>query len=435
MDWRVFAFSLAVCTLTGVFSGIAPAMSAMRTDPQTILNATSGHSTMSLRHRRLRDGLVAAEVALAFVLGMGAALLVRELVRLRSTEMGMVTSNVLTFHVGQQMTPGMDGRQFYDIAQRVGLVPGVREAGFTQMLPLESWGWTGNSADFRLRGQPSTSPLFTMELRYVTPGYFQVLGIPIRRGRSFTDADTRDSPPVIIINEALARRQFGNDDPIGKETSRGMIVGVIADVRQVHLDKPAAPEVYYPIAQNWSQIGELGMSLVVKTDGPPLPLIDAITTAIREVNPRLAIFSVKTMDRIVADSMSEFILYLGLMTGFAGVALFLASISTYGVISFIAASRTREFAVRTALGAGRTELVRLVLRNAVQLTAIGLGCGVLVVLLARPLLRNLPVSVREPDALMLLLLASAIAVVAITASLVPARRAASANPMSALRNE
>jgi putative ABC transport system permease protein len=436
MDWRVFAFSLAVCTVTGIGFGLAPALNAMRTDPQRILSAASAHSTMSWRHRRLRDGLVAAEVALAFVLAVGGTLLLRELVRLRNTEMGMVPSNVLTLHLGQQMTQGMDGRQFYDIADRVRQVPGVRDAGFTQMLPLQSWGWTGNSTDFRLRGQPpSPDPLFSMELRYVTPGYFQTLAIPIRRGRVFTAADNRDATPVIMINEALAQRQFGSDDPVGKETTRGTIIGIVADVRQQHLDRAAAPEVYYPIAQNWSQIGELGMSLVVKTEGPPLPLIDGIRQAIREKNPRLAIFSIKTMERIVADSMSEFIIYLALMTGFAGIALFLASTSTYGVISYVAASRTREFAIRTALGAGRSQVSRLVLANGIRLTLIGLGCGLPLVLMARPLLRNLPVSVRGPDVVTIVPVAIAIGLVALLASLVPARRAASADPMSTLRNE
>ena len=436
VDWRVFVFSLGVCALAGVGFGLIPALSATRTDPLTLLNASSSHSTINVHHRGLRDGLVVAEVALAFILGVGAMMLLRELGRLKQTDIGLVPGNVLTFHLGQQMTPGMDGRQFYDIAARARQVPGVIEAGFTQMLPLQSSGWTANSSDFRIRGQAvSTAPLFTMELRYVTPGYFHALAIPLRRGRSFTDADTRDAPPVIVINETLARRQFGNEDPIGKETTRGTIIGVIGDVRQVHLDRPAAPEVYYPIAQNWSQIGELGMSLVVKVDRTSETRITAIRSAIREVNPQLAIFSIKTMDRIVADSISDFTLYLALINGFAGLALFLATISTYGVISHLAASRTREFAVRIALGANRQDLRWLVLRYAIRVTSVGLGCGLPLIWLGRPLLRNLPVSVRGPDVATVLAVGFSLAVVSVMACWQPARRAAATDPMSVLRDE
>jgi putative ABC transport system permease protein len=436
IDWRVFMFSLAVCVLTGALFGLAPAFNAMRTDPQSILREATGHSTMSVRQRRLRDALVCAEVALAFVLAIGATLLVRELVRLKNTDMGMATANVVTFHIGQQLTQGMDGRQFYEISERVVQQPGVQHAGFIQVLPLQSSGWFANSSDLRVRGRPvEETPLFTMELRYVTPGYFRALGIAILRGRGFTDQDNRGGPPVILVNEAFARKQFGGEDPIGKETNRGTIIGIVGDVRQVHLDRPASPEIYYPIAQNWSQVGELGMTLVVKTVGPPVSSIDSIGAAIREVSPDVAIFNVRTMDSVVMDSMSDFILYLSLMSAFAGIALFLASTGTYGVISYIASSRLREFAIRTAVGAERSQVTTLVLGDAIRLSAIGLAVGVAGAIAATPLLQNLPVNVRRPDAATILPVAAIIAVIAILASLLPARRAAGADPMSTLRSE
>jgi putative ABC transport system permease protein len=436
IDWGVFIFSLAVCTVTGALFGLAPALNAMRTGPHSILRDTTGHSTMSIRQRRFRDALVAAEVALAFVLAIGATLLIRELVRLKNTELGMVTGNVVTFHIGQQMSQGMDGRQFYEIADRVRQQPGVQEAGFTQLLPLQNSGWFGNSNDFRVRGRPAPeSPLFTMELRYVTPGYFRALGISTRRGRAFTDQDNRGARPVVMINETLAARQFGSEDPVGLETNRGTIVGIVGDVRQVNLDRPATPEIYFPIAQNWSQVGELGMTLVVKTAGSPQASIDSIRAAIRDINPNLAIFNVRTMERVVIDSMSDFILYLSLMSAFAGLALFLASSGTYGVISYIAASRMREFAIRAALGARWSQVTMLVLSDAIRLTAFGLAIGITGAIAAAPLLRNLPVNVRGPDAVTIVPVAAAIAAIAILASVVPARRAAAADPMSTLRNE
>jgi len=435
LDWRVFALSLFLCVATGVVFGLAQLLTVLRTDPQSVLKETSGQHTMGASQRRLRDGLVVAEVALAFILAIGASLLVRELIRLQNTDIGIVTENVVSIHVGQQLAQAGDGRQFYEIAERVRQMPGVIQSGFTQMLPLQSWGWFANSADFPYRGQqPTNGELFTMELRYVTPGYFETLGISIKRGRGFEASDMRGSGRVIVINETLAKLAFRGDDPMGKETTRGTIVGIVADVRQVNLDREAAPEVYYPIAQNWSQVGELGMSLVVKTSGPPLPLIDGIRSRIREVNPNLAIFDIKTMDQVVADSLSDFLLYLKLMSTFAAVALFLALMGTYGVISCIATSRSREFAIRAALGAGRTQVVWLVLSDALRLTAAGLAIGVTGVLIARPLLANLPVTVRPPNANTVLFVMVLIAAAAIIACLMPARRAASEDPLSTLRD-
>ena len=166
----------------------------------------------------------------------------------------------------------------------------------------------------------------------MTPGYFEALGIPLRRGRRFTAADIAGALPVIIINEALARRAFPGEDPIGLLTTRGTIVGTIADVRQSDLDRPAVPEVYYPIAQNWSQISELGMTLVVRTRDRPEPLIDSIRSTIREVNPDQAVFGIKTMEGVVAESLAGFTLSLSILSAFAIVAIVLALSGTYGVI-------------------------------------------------------------------------------------------------------
>jgi predicted permease len=435
LDWRVFLFSLAACVVTGVLFGLAPALAAMRTSTQSVLQESGGHSTMGAGQRRLRDGLVVAEVALAFALALGATLLIRELVRLRNTDTGMVTANVVTFHVGQRMTPQTNVLQYYEIGDRVAQLPGVRAAGFTQMLPLQNWGWTSNSSDFSVRGRPAQTAVFPIELRYVTPAYFQALGIPIRKGRPFTERDTRDAPRVILINETLSRRYFGDEDPIGRATTRGTIIGVVADVHQVHLDRSAAPEIYYPAAQNWSQTADLGMSLIVRTDGRPESTIDAVRSIVRDVNPNLAVFNVRTMDGVIADSLADFTLYLWLMAGFAVLALLLAGTGTYGVIASVAASRRREFALRVALGADRARVTQLVFRQGLRLTAIGLACGLFGTLAAAPLLQNLPVSVRPPDAVTLAPVAAVIALVAMAACLVPAIRAARVDPMNALRQE
>src|SRR5262245_10063801 len=405
IDWRVFLFLFVLCSLVAVAVGLVPALMTTRTDTRTALEQAGGRSTVGRSQRWLRNALVVIEVAGALVLAAGSSVLIRELVRLRATATGMETRNVLTAHVGHRMIPRQgqplfdDVRPFYEIEARAARLPGVRAAGLTQLLPLQSWGWWSSSEVFYVRGEsPAPGPSFRIELRFVTPGYFEALGIPIVRGRGFTAQDTRDSPRVIVINETLARRSFGGRDPIGLQTTRGLVVGVIRDVRQVHLDRPAEPEVYTVIAQNWSQVSELGMTLVVSTHQDPESLAGGIRAIVREVNADLALFNVKTMEHVVDDSLADFRLYLSLIAAFAALALVLAATGTYGVISCVALAREREFAIRAALGANRKRLAGLIVREGAALGAAGAMIGTLGALAAAPLLRNLPVAIRPPDA-------------------------------------
>jgi ABC-type antimicrobial peptide transport system permease subunit len=222
---------------------------------------------------------------------------------------------------------------------------------------------------------------------------------------------------------------------VGQPTNRGTIVGVVRDFRQVNADQPPFPELYFPVAQNWSQVSELGMTLIVRTTGRPDLLIGAIRASVHDLDPSLAIFNVKTMDQVVGESLSAFTLYLYLMAAFAAVAVILALSGTYGVVAFIANARTREFAIRAALGATRGHVTRLVVAQGLALAAAGLAVGVAGALAAAPLVRGLPVAVRPPDAATMAPIAFAIAVVALIACLVPAWRAERVNPMQALRNE
>lgn len=446
IDRRVFGFLLLVCTSVGVVIGFVPGVFVRRVDAQLILQS-GGRSTMGGRLRILRDGLVVVEIALALVLLTGAGTLVRELLRLRHTDTGMVTSNVITFHLLER--PPSTGivrsgapletetRPFYEIADRVRQIPGVRAAGFTQVLPLQNWGWSANSIDFNVRGRPPLeAPPFSFDLRYVTPGYFDALGVPLLRGRGFTTSDTRDSQPVIIVNATFARRVFVNDeDPVGQTTTRGTIVGVVADIKNANLDQETLPELYYPIAQNWSQLSELGMTLVVRTASPASKVIEAVRRAVREVNPDQAIFDVKTMDSIVQESMASFTVYLKLMVVFAVLALALALTGIYGVMASVVASRAREFAIRVSLGASRAAITRLVLRQGMLLTALGLAIGLILALLTAPALAALPVGVRPPGVAVFGPVALLLILVATLACLIPARRATSVDPIAILHNE
>ena len=426
LDWRAFAFLLAVCVVTAVLFGLAPALAAARVDVQTVTKEGGGQVTRAGAFGRLRDGLVILEVALAFVLATGAALVVREIVRLQHAPTGMSTANVLSLHI----TPRTNASEYYAIEQGVAQIPGVYAAGFTQLTPLQNWGW---EAVFAIRSRPSEDRP-TAGLRYVTPGYFKALGIPIVRGRAFTARDTEDAPRVILVNNALARRYFPNDDAVGQELNRGMIVGVVGDVRQVALDREAEPELYYPAAQNVTMASDIGMSLIVRTVGRPEAAVDAIRSAAHDVNPTLAIFNVKTMEQVVADSLWQLNLYRWLIGLFAALALVLAAIGLYGVVSFGAASRTREFAVRLALGSDPGRLARLVLARGLRLATGGIVIGMLIALAIAPSVRDVSAAL-VGDPVTYGVTAVLLVAIALIASVVPALRVAAVNPATALRHD
>jgi predicted permease len=424
LDWRVFALLLVACIAMAVVFGVVGAYAASRASGQ--LAKESGHATMGRTYGRIRDGLVIAEVSLAFMLASGAALVAREAIRLRSVPPGIVTDNVLTLH----LTPRAQAGDYYGIEQRVAALNGVRGAGLTQLVPLQNWGW---NADFRVRGRTMAGRPIA-GLRYVTPGYFRAMGIRVVRGREFTDYDDEAAPRVIVVNEALVRRYLPDEDPIGVDLDRGTIVGVIRDVRQAGLQRPAEPEIFYPAAQNVTMASDIGMSLVVRTEGPPRALIGQIRAAVREINPRLAIFNVKTMDDVLADSMWELNLYRWLTTMFATLALVLAVVGLFGAMSYNGTARVREFAIRLALGSNPAALGRLVLRRGAGLAAIGLALGAIITEQLLMAFGALPIGGR-PDALIYGSVASLLLVLALAACLIPAIRVASVDPVTALRQD
>jgi putative ABC transport system permease protein len=434
-DWTVFAFLLLLCGATALFLGIAPALAAGRVEAGLVAKE-AGRATAGRGYGGVRDALVVAEITLAFVLASGAAFVIGEMGRLRDLDNGMVTENVVTFHLGQPMTPGIES-QYYDIAGRVAQMPGVRAAGFTQVLPLQNWGWSSNSTDFVVKGTPPRRDApFSIELRYVTPGYFQALGIPIRAGRGIETSDTGSSPRVILVNETLARTYFGNANPVGVEMNRGRIVGIVGDVRQVKLDRPPVPEIYFPMAQNWSQVADLGMTLVVRSSGNPSGLIDAVRSRVFDVNPRIAIFNIRTMEQVVSDSLWNLNLYRWLIGWFALLTLLLSAIGLYGVVSHSVSSRRREWAVRLALGSPPGELARLVLVRGVTLTAIGVSAGAALMFLAiRSVAGDFPAIAANASGTIVAGVAALMLAIALAASWLPAMQVANIEPAAALRAE
>ena len=426
LDWTAFAFLLLICGVVAVLFGLAPALLASRTQAHDVTKSSGGRATTTATFSRMRDGLVIAEVALAFILALGVAGVVRELGRLQKTDSGMVTENVITLH----MTPRIPDGDYLAIERRIAQLPGVEAAGFIQMVPLQNWGWLG---DFHVTGRPREERP-TIELRSVTPGYFAAMGVPIRSGRNLRDGDDPDeSASVILINETLARQHFSGVDPVGRETDRGTVVGVVGDVRQAGLDKPTLPEIYQIVNRNAGIASDIGMSLVVKTSGAPEQIVAAARAAISEVNANVALFNVRTMDEVVADSLWELNLYRWLIGLFAMLALTLAAIGLYGVISYSVSSRTREFAVRLALGSDPSGVARLVLNRGLQLTAVGLALGVAVAFAALPYLRRLS-SLFTPNVASFATIVGLLMAIALVACLVPALRVARVNPATALRH-
>jgi predicted permease len=425
-DWRVFAFLLLACVATAIVFGLAPALAAARMDVAGVVKADTRASS-GPAHRRLRDALVVVQVALAFVLAMGAAILVAELRRLERLDPGLQTENVVTLHV----TPRVPAGTYYAIEERVRRLPGVLAAGLTQLLPLQNWGW---EADFAVEGGPPDPSRPRAELRYVTPGYFSALGIPLVRGRFFTSSDRPGAPAVILINETLARRYFRDVDPVGRALDRGTIIGVVGDVRHAGLDRDAGPEIYYPAAQNLATVSDIGMSLVVRTGTPSRTLVDAVRAAVTSVDPNLAIFNVKTMEQVVEESLWQLNLYRWLVGLFAAIALALTAIGLFGVASYAAASRAREFAIRLALGSSTRRLARLVLDRAVLLTVAGVASGAVLLPLVFRGLRALSI-VDAPPFAAFAATALVIVLIAIGACAWPAFRATRLDPVSALRQQ
>jgi len=424
LDGRAFVFLAIVCLATAILFSLAPAYQALRLDFRLANNG--GRAIMGRPYARVRDGLVITEVALAFVLTLGAALVMREVVRLQGVPSGVLTENVLTLH----LTPRAEGHDYYAIEERVAQLPRVVAAGFTQLVPLQNWGW---EAEFSIPGR-APEGRSVAGLRYVTPGYFRTLGIPVLEGRSFSLADEAGAPRVIVINEALARRYFDGENPIGRDLNRGTIVGVVGDVRQAGLNRPAEPEIFYPAAQNVTMASDIGMSLVVRTDGPPEPLVDLIRAVVRDVNPRLAVFNVKAMDQVLADSLWELNLYRWIIGLFAALVLALSAIGLYGVMSYNVTSRLREFALRLALGSDELRLSRLVLRRGVRLAVVGLAIGIVVAMQLIVVLGALPIESRL-DPVVVAVTAALLLAIALTACALPALRVARVNPVVALRQE
>lgn len=440
----VFAWTFAVAIITGVLFGLAPALGASKSNLNESLKE-SGRSTASPGRARLRNLLVVSEMALALVLLIGAGLMIRSFMRLQQVNPGFEPRRLLTMNVllpAQKYREKQQINTFFDqLFERIRAVPGVEGVGGIDPLPLSD---SNATTGFVVEGGPVLAVADRPEVgeRTVTPAYFEAMRIPVHRGREFTSRDREDTPRVVIINEALARRFWPGEEAIGKRvgfkaTSPQVwheVVGIVGDVKHQRLDADPKPEVYFA----YQQYPDRFMSLVVRTSSDLMEPA-ALTTAVRDqvlaVDPNQPVFDIKTMDERVSKAVAPSRFIMLLLGFFAGLALILAAVGIYGVISYSVTQRTHEIGVRMALGAEGRDVLRLVVRQGMTLALAGIAVGLVGAFALTRLMSGLLFSVSSTDPLTFTLISLLLMGVALAACFVPARRATRVDAMVALRYE
>jgi predicted permease len=438
VDYTVLLATLAVAVGAGVAFGLVPGLAGGKPDLTESLKEGGRGSTTGRRHNRLRNALVIGEVALALVLLTGAGLLLKSFVRLGNVDPGFNPEQVLTAEISLPALRYPDSPEqakfFAELERRVGALPGVSHLGLTTILPMSG---INSDCSFTIEGRPmkSSDPHPDEEDRIVSSDYFQALQIPLLRGRLFNPSDKLGAPPVVIINQALAQRYWPNEDPIGKrirvpftKESWSTIVGIVGDVHHRGLDQPVKPEFYIPVLQ----VPYSSMILAVRSGQNPLALTSLLRREVQAIDSTLPIAHVRTLETVIADSIAPRRLSVWLLTIFAGIALVLASVGIYGVMSFLVVQRTHEIGVRMALGAQRTDVLRLVIAHAAMLIGAGTVLGLIAGLLGTSALRSVLYEVSALDFSTFLFVTLTLALVALAASYIPARRATRADPMIAL---
>ena len=477
VDPVVLVFTLGVAALTGILCGLAPALHSVATEvTDDLKDGTRAASDGKARHR-LRAALVVAEVALSLVLLVGAGLMVKSVYRLLHVNAGFETDGVVTMQINlppekyvdleldRRLSPlayGRSVRFFRDVMERVRSIPGVRAAGAINGLPLMGEIW-GKNIVFYDRPLPADMKgLSPIQYRVVAGDYFRALGIRIRSGRAFTDRDTREAPKAVIVNRELVRRYWNDQDPIGKIVSvnpplqilpksvvdeavksgripadyqpdKFTVVGVADDVLYGGLSRSALPLVYAPYAQ--ASEGTTNMFLTVLTDGEPLAVVGAIREQIRQVDRDQPVASIQTMEARVSASVSQPRVQMNVLGAFAALAILLAAIGIYGVMSYSVTQRTREIGIRMALGAGRREVMSLVLRQGFTMITLGVALGLVGAVLMTRVLRTLLFGVSTTDPAVFVAIVVLLSATASIASYMPARRATRVDPLVALRDE
>jgi putative ABC transport system permease protein len=449
VDVRVLLFALALSLATGLLFGLVPAYRASKPDLHETLKEAGRSSTGGSGSHRLRGALVVAEVGLSLVLLISAGLMMRSLISLQQVKPGFRPENVLTMRLilPQSRYPtGERVRMFYrQMLEKVEALPGVRAAGLSGSLPLQGWSF---GMPFEIEGHPPMVPAErpAAHFQMVSHGYFRTLGISLLKGREFSERDSETSPRVALVNETFVRRFLPKEEALGKRVRvetlisgqqqlgppvAWEIVGVIRDVKVSTLRSDGEPEIYVPCMQStWP-----GCVLSVRTATEPMSMAQAVRAAVQSVDKDQPVTAVRTMEQIVSESVSGPRIRAYLIGAFAGIALVLAGMGIYGVISYAVAQRTHELGIRMALGARRGDLLRMVVGQGMLLTLIGLAIGLAGAFALTRLLSGLLFGVTATDPATFAGVSAVLAAVALAACYIPARRAARVDPMVALRYE
>jgi putative ABC transport system permease protein len=443
IDLRVLLFALGVSALTALIFGLAPTVQFSRTDLQEFLKEGGRTMSTGFARARLRNLLVVLEVALALMLLIGAGLLARSFVRLSQIDPGFTADKALALEVhvwGRARTPEQRAAFFEQSLQGISALPGVEAAGAVSALPFHDHSIDLKS-EFTIEGRaaPAAGQEPIAYATVATTDYFRAMGIPLRRGRLFTPFDNRDAPPVVMVGETMAERFWPGEDPVGRkitvrflgEQKTREIVGVIGDVRHTGLDSEPRPELFLPHLQE--PYGS--MTYIVRTGGDPLTLLPAVKREVWAVSRTQPFSSVATMEQLVSRSLGERRFSLLFLLTFAAIALALAGVGIYGLISFNTSQRTHEIGVRMALGAERRDIFKLVIGQGLALTLIGVGLGLLAAFALTRYLASLLYGVTATDPLTFAAVSLLLISVALAACYLPARRAVKVDPMEALRYE
>lgn len=438
MDPRVLIFSAALTLAAGLIFGVAPALQGLGTDSQGSLKESGNRLTSGATRARARNVLVVAEMALALMLLAGAGLLVRSFVRVQQVDPGFNAKNVLTAFVmlppSKYPEPRRQAQFFYEVMERIASLPGVECAGAADSAPM----LTNDTGPVSIEGH-AVEPEIQAERPKITPDYFRAMGMRLLRGRTFTWADNEGSLPVAIINEAAARQYWPSEDAMGKRVKLEdgsapvwrQVVGIVGDVREDGLVKAGRPEVYAPLLQAPVPY----MALIVRTRTQPATFTAAVRQAVMAVDKDQPLFQVETMQQVVDDSVAGRRFQMTLLAVFAALALGLAAIGIYGLISYTVNQRTHEIGIRMALGAKRGDVLHLVVRHGMMLAIVGVVLGTVGALLLTRFLSGMLYGVGVNDPATLLSVATLLIAVAALASYIPARRATRVDPMVALRYE
>jgi putative ABC transport system permease protein len=438
----VFLWTLAISVVTGLLFGLAPALQASRPDVNAALKESSGRNPGSIQGSSLRNLLVVSEVAVALLLLVGAGLMTKSFLRLQQVDPGFDATNVVSMNIALPTSKYRTQQlnNFYDqLFERIRNLPGVKSVGGINPLPL---GGTNISLSVLVEGAPAVALTDrpSVGVRVVTPGYFQTMSIPILKGRPFTEQDRDNTPNVILVNEALASRFWPNQDAVGKrldfEEDSGKqvwreIVGVVGNVKHKALATEVMPEAYFPYKQG----PENFMGLVVRTASDPVSMIPAIRNQVLSIDKDQPVSDIMTMEQRLAKSVASSRFVMLLLGSFSVLALGLAAVGIYGVMSYLVTQRTQEIGVRMALGAQKRDVLKLVVRRGMVLATVGTVIGLIASLALTRLMRSLLFEVTPTDWLTFVITSVVLLTVALLACYIPARRATKVDPLVALRYE